>query len=131
MMVLPTEPSVLAHEAPCLVTMLRILEREYEHLEEVKHQQSLIVNWTLHRLHTHCTLRGLDHAMSLVSFKPILRPLTAPNAAPEVKTKRQKGFNCQKKYHKCHISDGKHLDYSSCSTWPQVCERRNIKPIRD
>lgn len=33
---LPIEPRVLAHEAPCLVTMLRILGREDKHLNNMQ-----------------------------------------------------------------------------------------------
>ena len=33
-------------------------------------------------LRTHCTFLGLDQAMLCVSFKPSLRPFSAPNAAP-------------------------------------------------
>lgn len=170
--ILPTEPRELAHEAPCLVTMFRILAKmRQKHLEgkwferkETTNQRFArvftafqlfsILSCDQHKLlcillgiicdeptwsmkneerdtcektqsvarsstrprctqfpsqvtryissesrihagmnsfarqyirltvHTYCTLRGLDHAMSLVSFKPILRPLKAPSAAP-------------------------------------------------
>lgn len=87
---LPTEPRELAHEAPCLVTMLIILEEEHKHSER---WYAIICNpavKTQLALHTYCTLRGLDQAMSLVSFRPIRRPFNAPNVAPVVKAKRQK-----------------------------------------
>ncbi len=89
MTVLPTEPRELAHEAPCLVTMLRILGRESRHLEDRSSDPGVTLRVILqvNCLYTHCTLRGLDHAMSLVSFRPILRPFTVPSAAPVVTTK--------------------------------------------
>lgn len=83
---LPTEPNVLAQDAPCLVTMLIILKNEnkkmtYDILYISRNNKS---NFDC----THCTLRGLDQAMSLVSLMPILRPLKAPNVAPVAQTNR-------------------------------------------
>lgn len=44
-------------------------------------------HFCLNKGNTHWTLRGLDQDMFLVSFKPILKPFTAPRAAPVDKRK--------------------------------------------
>lgn len=110
---LPTEPRELAHEAPCLVTMLIILEAENKHSES---RCTIICNPAVKTelsLHTYCTLRGLDQAMSLVSFRPIRRPFNAPNVAPVVKAKRQKG---SKSVSPPTDQAGLLVSYQSCTT---------------
>lgn len=75
-MVSPTEPRELAHEAPCLVTMLMILETENKHLEDrwrdpgVTLEVILLVNWTLSPYSLYITRFGPCHVSRLLQTHP-------------------------------------------------------------